>query len=268
MSNATPNAGYFPDGLPYNRIGRDPRPLVVFQGLLFENKPTSAMLVKMYDFLSHDYTVYVVLRKPGMPAGYSLRDMSDDYAAMIRREFGGPIDVIGVSTGGSIVQHFAADHPDLLRRLVIHSSAYVLSAEARALQLRVAALAQQGRWGDAGVTLMTSVLPPHGIVPAIMRPLFWLVGRLMGLRPPQHPDDLVITVAAEDQHDFKSRLAEIQAPTLVIAGERDPFYTPELFRDTAAAIPNARLILYPGMGHPAAGRQFARDVLAFLRQQP
>lgn len=66
--------------------------------------------------------------------------------------------------------------------------------------------------------------------------------------------------------DFTKRLAEIVAPTLVIAGERDPFYSVELFRATAAGIPNARLVLYPGMGHPAAGKQFARDVLAFLRE--
>jgi pimeloyl-ACP methyl ester carboxylesterase len=62
------------------------------------------------------------------------------------------------------------------------------------------------------------------------------------------------------------RLAEIAAPTLVIAGECAPFYSAELFRATAASIPNARLIHYLSMGHPATGKQFARDVLAFLRE--
>ena len=59
-----------------------------------------------------------------MSPGYTFNDMAADYAAMIREEFGGPMDVIGVSTGGSIVQHLAADHPDVVRRLVIHSSAH------------------------------------------------------------------------------------------------------------------------------------------------
>jgi len=45
VSNTTPNAGYFADGLPYNRLGRGLQPLVVFQGLLLENKPPSGMLV-------------------------------------------------------------------------------------------------------------------------------------------------------------------------------------------------------------------------------
>ncbi len=50
----------------------------------------------------------------------------------------------------------------------------------------------------------------------------------------------------------------------MIAGAEDPFYTEALFRETAAGIPGARLVLYPGMGHPAHGKRFARDVLAFL----
>jgi pimeloyl-ACP methyl ester carboxylesterase len=125
------SAGYFHSGLPYNRIGNGPRTLVVFQGLLFENKPQSGPLVQIYKFLEKEYTTYVVLRKPGLPHGYTMKNMADDYATMIREEFGGPVDVIGVSTGGSIAQHFAADHPNLVRRLVIHSSAYVLSNEAK-----------------------------------------------------------------------------------------------------------------------------------------
>ena len=76
----------------------------------------------------------------------------------------------------------------------------------------------------------------------------------------------MITIEAEDKHDFKDRLAEIKAPTLVVAGDKDPFYTEALFRETAAGIPNASLILYPGQGHPASGKQFARDVLTFLKE--
>ena len=75
-----------------------------------------------------------------------------------------------------------------------------------------------------------------------------------------------MTVQAEDRHTFKDRLSEIAAPTLVIAGDKDPFYSETLFRETAEGIPNAKLILYPGMGHPASGKQFRQDVLAFLEE--
>ncbi len=62
----------------------------------------------------------------------------------------------------------------------------------------------------------------------------------------------------------RDRLGEIRAPTLVVAGSEDPFYTPELFRETAAGISDARLLLIEGMGHPASGRRFREAVRSFL----
>jgi pimeloyl-ACP methyl ester carboxylesterase len=262
-------AGYFNSGLPYNRFGHGPRPLVVFQGLTFENKPFSGLMARLfpnpYKF-PEEYTTYLVGRKPGLPEGYSMGDMGDDYAAMIREEFGAPVDVIGVSTGGSIVQHFAADHPDLVRRLVIHSSAYALGDEAKEVQMRVGQLARQRRWGAAYAALAGFVLPHSGVMKYLARPIPWLASVFGGmLGSPEDPSDLVVTVEAEDKHDFKERLAEITAPTMVIAGDRDPFYTEALFRETAEGIPKATLVLYQGMGHPASGKQFRRDLLSFLK---
>jgi len=255
-------SGYFRNGLPYNRVGYGPRTLVIFQGLVFENKPLPgrmAWVYSMYDkYLEEDYTTYIVLRKPGLPDGYSLQNMSDDYAAMIKEEFGGPVDVIGVSTGGSIAHHFAADHPDLVRKLIIHSSAYTLSDATKRVQLQVRDLARQRQWRAAYATMVSLTRYPKLVI--------WIGSFLAGMfAAPEDPSDLVVTIEAEDKFNFKERLAQITAPTLVVAGDEDPFYTEALFRETAEGIPNARLILYQGMGHPASGKQFRRDVLQFLR---
>jgi pimeloyl-ACP methyl ester carboxylesterase len=72
---------------------------------------------------------------------------------------------------------------------------------------------------------------------------------------------------AEDKFAFNERLAEITAPTLVAGGADDFFYSPALFRETAAGISNAELCLYTEMGHPAGGKRFRRDVLEFLRSE-
>jgi pimeloyl-ACP methyl ester carboxylesterase len=245
---------------------------VIFQGLVFENKPLSGLAARFftsgYKFLEEDYTIHVVTRKAGLAEDASMRSMSDDYAAMILEEFGGPVDVIGVSTGGSIAQHFAADHPDLVHRLVIHSSAHTLSDESKRLQLRVGQLASQRQWRAVYAAMTEPAIPRRGVMKYAARPAIWL-GSLVGVLffgSPKDPSDLVVTIAAEDRHDFKDRLAQITAPTLVVAGDKDPFYPEILFRETAAGIPNARLILYKGMGHPASGKQFGRDVLAFLKE--
>jgi pimeloyl-ACP methyl ester carboxylesterase len=269
VNKLTAAAGYTQNGMPYNRFGHGSRNLVVFQGLLFEHKPLSGVMSGFfsgtYKFLEKSFTIYIVTRKPGLPDGYSMKDLADDYATMIKMEFGGPIDVIGVSTGGSIIQHFAADHPDLVRKLIIHSSAYTLSDYAKILQLRIGYFARQRKWRAANLTMFSPMLPSRGFMKYVLKPVVWLGAMLMGtFGAPKDPNDLVVTIEAEDKHNFKTRLAQITAPTLVIAGDQDPFYTETLFRETAAGIPNARLILYKGMGHPASGKQFGRDVLAFL----
>jgi pimeloyl-ACP methyl ester carboxylesterase len=121
-------SGFFKGGLPYNRLGNGPRNLVAFQGLVPENRPLPGLMGRMllvpFRQLSKHYTVYVVNRRPGLRPGYTLVDMASDYAAMVQGELGGPVDLIGLSTGGSIAQVFAADHPQLVSRLVLYSSAY------------------------------------------------------------------------------------------------------------------------------------------------
>ena len=270
MAKLSHSQGYLPCGMPYDKFDGGPRILVIFQGLVFENKPMAKFmanqLTSMYGPLLDGYTVYIVGRKPGMPEGYTMKDIAGDYAAMIREEFGGPVYVMGVSTGGSIVQHFAADYPDLVRRLVIHSSAYTLNDAARKGQMRCAQLARRRKWTAAFAALMGFSLPEKGFKRVVLKPLYWVLslfaGPIMGI--PDDPTDLAVTIEAEDRHDFRERLSEIKAPTLVIAGDKDPFYSAQLFRDTAAGIPGAKLVLYEGMGHPAKGKQFKEELRAFL----
>ena len=97
--------------------------------------------------------------------------------------------------------------------------------------------------------------------------VIWIGALVAGtLGVPDDPSDVVVTIEAEDKLDFKDRLWQIKAPTLVVAGAEDPYYNVDLFRETAAGIPQARLILYPRMGHPASGKQFRQDVLGFLKE--
>ncbi|WP_407159628.1 alpha/beta fold hydrolase [Bradyrhizobium sp. STM 3557] len=47
----------------------------------------------------------------------------------------------------------------------------------------------------------------------------------------------------------KARLHAVKAPTLVIHGTKDPLVHPAGGKDTAASIPNAKLLMIDGMGH-------------------
>ncbi|MBM3940264.1 MAG: alpha/beta fold hydrolase [SAR202 cluster bacterium] len=261
MTNAAnaPHAGHFKGGLPFNRLGNGPEPLVVFRGLLPEHKPLSGVtaraMLSPFRPLARRYTVYVVTRRPGLPAGCTLADMADDYADMVRDEFGGPVRVIGISTGGSIAQHFAADHPELVRRLVLYSAAHRLGDEGRRFQRRLAELAGARRWAAlAAESLAFMYLPKRGLARRAAVPATWLV-RLLAValfRPPSDASDYLVTIEAEDAFDFRDRLGEIRAPAL--------------FRETAAGMPRARLVLYERAGHGPTGKRVTRDLLAFLAE--
>jgi pimeloyl-ACP methyl ester carboxylesterase len=265
------SSGYFESGLPYNRFGRGPADLVVFQGMQFENRPLSGLAAGLfrglYKPLESDYTVHLVTRRPELPEGCSIGDMADDYATTIREEFDRVVDVVGVSMGGLIAQHFAAEHPDLVRRLVLHSSAHRFCDEAQELHRHVCRLLREHRWRAAYAAVMVFMAPRGGAAGRAARVAARLAspfgGLLMGR--PESPSDALVTYEAANRHAFKDRLSEIRVPTLVAANDRDPFYPAALVRETAEGIPGAELILYDGAGHPASGKRFAQDVLAFLR---
>jgi pimeloyl-ACP methyl ester carboxylesterase len=77
---------------------------------------------------------------------------------------------------------------------------------------------------------------------------------------------MLVTVAAEDVFDVCAELGRITAPTLLVAGGRDQYYSPELFWETAERIPNARLRLYPGKGHAGVltHRPAIDEIVAFM----
>jgi pimeloyl-ACP methyl ester carboxylesterase len=66
-------------------------------------------------------------------------------------------------------------------------------------------------------------------------------------------------------------LGTIKVPTLVLHGERDLLIEPASARKFAAAIPGAKLILYPQVGHLPQieiPQRSAADVAAFLEELP
>ncbi len=68
-------------------------------------------------------------------------------------------------------------------------------------------------------------------------------------RPGTEEDNLRQRAAIIASGDRRSALAALRVPALVIHGEQDPVIRPKGGRATAGAIPGAKLVTYPGMGH-------------------
>ena len=194
---------------------------------------------------SDDFRVYVVNRKQGLQPGESMSAIAGHRATAIEDEFGGPVFLTGTSTGGSVALQLAVDRPDLVRALVMVSSACRLGPRGRQIQQDLARLTRSGDAAGGFARLMTALL-----MPAPLRGPAYPVARVLcRSMAPEDPADMLVTLDAEDAFDVGEQLDRVSAPTLVIGGAKDVLYTRELFEQTAAGVQDGRAHIYPDRGH-------------------
>jgi pimeloyl-ACP methyl ester carboxylesterase len=101
-------------------------PLVVLVGLNPESGVAAGPMRRTHELTvrgwARDRTVYYFNRRPGLPAGMTMSALTAEHAQALRDSFSEPVDVLGMSTGGSIAQQLAAEHPDIVRRLAFIST--------------------------------------------------------------------------------------------------------------------------------------------------
>jgi pimeloyl-ACP methyl ester carboxylesterase len=257
--------GVLSGGLPFLAIGTGP-PVLVFPGLSAQHANPSGMerrfQLRQWTPLAAHFTVYIVNRRPGLRPGSTIADLAKHYAGAVRAEFSQPVHVVGVSTGGSIAQQFAIDYPALVRRLVLLATACRLSPNGQAIQRTQVKLIVTGRPRRAGAAVGPTLAATR-LGGWFMAALMWSFGKRMA---PADPADMIATINAEDVFDASPDLHRISAPTLLVAGAKDRYYSPELFSETAARIPNARLLLNAREGHAGViSSPFAhREIVKFL----
>ena len=252
--------------LPHARIAGGAGTLVILEGLTLENKAPTGRGLRLLRWAhkryTGDYTVYQVGRRPGLPAGHTTRDMAEDYASWIGARFEGPVDVIGFSTGGEVAQYVAADHGELVRRLVLSDTGCRLGEDAKAMLRAARDKAAQGRAAEAQADIAY-----HMDFGRFGQGVVKLLGKRL-IKEPDDASDYIATIEADLGHNATDALSRIAAPTLVIAGSRDFFYPDPIIRETAEQIPQATLRLYDGVGHAVSKthkRRFEDDVLGFVR---
>lgn len=251
-------------GLPYRALGTGTEPLVVLRW--FTDNHTNpegwerTVELKQLAPFGERYRVYAVNRAPGMAPGTTMAQIADQHAEALTERFGGPVHILGPSSGGSVAMQLAADHPQVIRRMVVAMAGYTMGFRARDAQLAYASASEAGR---RALHHTAPISFKNATVAKLMSPLMWVADPFVR---PKEPSDMVAFVRAEAAFDVRDRLAQIHVPTLVVGGGQDPACPPQVCRDTAEAMPDAKLVIYPKTGHIGTfnNPQFARDVLAFL----
>ncbi|QFT76635.1 alpha/beta fold hydrolase [Erythrobacter sp. THAF29] len=196
-----------------------------------------------------------VLRKViGFPARvpYTLADMAADGAGLLESLGVEKAHVVGASMGGMIAQLMAVNHEDRLHSLTSIMSTTgnrkVPPPDKEAIDALIAPLPsmEEADLVAHGINVQEKIGSPG--FPADPERRRERVTKMV--RRSVHPAGLPRQLAAIiDDGDRRERLKGVRVPTLVLHGEADPLVKLEGGKDTAAHIPNAKLVTIPGWGH-------------------
>lgn len=261
--------GMFLGRIPYIRGGAGDRTAIVFFGANALFQPLHRVKPEDYALMTQrvlppGYVYYILGYDPNPPQRYGFDHIVRDFAQIVRDHTGRGV-IIGVSFGGFVAQRFAAEHPELVDKLVLLISAHRLSDEGRRKVLRQEAYMRRG---DLYAFIKDMAL-------LFRRPWYnWLLGfalwqgRHRLARTLNYPATL-LRVYEDLFTDFDNApyLNRVRAPTLVIGGTADQFFDVAAFRETTASITGARLHLFSRETHMVPlerSRDVRRAITEFL----
>ena len=250
----------------YIRFGSGPETLILLPGLgdgLRTVKGTALPMALMYRKFAKRYTVCAFSRRDGLQPGVSTRDMARDQAKAMDALGIGKAHVLGVSMGGMIAQHLAADFPEKVGKLILAVTA------ARPNPILTSAVEE---WVE-----LAEKNDPAAFMVSNLRRIYsrdyyrknrWMAPLVGRLTKPKSYQRFFCQAEACLHHDAYDRLPLIDAPTLVVGGEQDLCLGPEASREIAARIRGAQLKMYPQWGHGLyeEAPDFNDTVLDFLMQ--
>lgn len=183
--------------------------------------------------------------KPQGP--YELRGLADDALAALDAVGAIHAHLLGFSMGGMLAQELAIEHGARVDRLVLLSTheggARVVPPSDETLQ----AMAGRGRDARAVVRKRVAAVAAPGWAEA--NPTVLEEIARLALEEPMPMHAFLSQAQAVLQSDRSARVPGIEHPTLVVHGALDPLVPIENGRRLARAIPGARLVELPAVGH-------------------
>jgi pimeloyl-ACP methyl ester carboxylesterase len=204
----------------------------------------------------------------------TVEDMARDAIVFLEAMNFERVDLLGFSIGSFVAQEVALIRPDLLRRVVLASSAPQGAAGMHGWAPEVI--------GAVGARETT----PEGYISVFFAPTDTsreagrqAAARIFGARaidrdepttwPTRQAQYDAVCAWGIPNHSLLQRVAAIDLPVFVANGDSDPMILPRYSYLLAGLLPNARLTIYPDSAHGFLfqhHREFAAEVRAFLEE--
>jgi pimeloyl-ACP methyl ester carboxylesterase len=173
---------------------------------------------------------------------------ADDLGQLLRAQGTGPVWFVGFSMGGVIAQRFTLEFPDRVEGLVLVASSCTVGRPGVAFfNSRIEEVSKGGLDAIASITARDA----SGCFAIDDEPLIaeYQQLRTAAVRDPEGYLNACRAMLRLADEPMMQELGAIDCPTVVIAGELDPYCPPRASEMIAATIPGAELTVIPGAGH-------------------
>ena len=247
------------------RFGNGEDAFVILPGLSIKSVLGSAsLIVRQYAAIAKDHTVYLFDRRKALPSSYTVRDMAADTARAMDALGLGNVFLFGASQGGMIAQVIAIKRPDLVKKLILGSTASVVTDGQFSIIKR---WISHSRCGDR-----VSLYLDFGGV--IYPPSVFEKNRdeLIRIAKTVTDDDLRrFETFAEGTRGFDvtDELRSVRCPVFVIGACDDGILGPDAAERISEALPEnecSQIHIYDGYGHAAfdTAPDYCERILGFI----
>lgn len=195
------------------------------------------------------------------PSGwFSVGDMADDIATLLRHLGIASAHIMGWSMGGNIAQEFTLRHPEMVRTLTLAST--YMRRPSRS-SFAIGQIIEVGRSLGSGtvMSLMNALCMSEdyyrsreGVVNGNGRQVYDIEGMAMQKK-------------ALDEYDINGRVGEIRVPTLIIHGEDDIMVPIRFGEEMNGSIAGSEMVRVPGAGHILRTEDYTDHLIGFIERQ-
>lgn len=228
----------------YAVFGSGEKVLVIIPGLSFKPVTVNAEeIAKAYDVFAKDYTVYLFDRSRPVNKSVTIENMAENlFEALVSLNIESAY-FFGASQGGMILQSLLINHPEIIKKAVLGSTAARADSNIKSKIDRWINLAKAGDSEKLHIQFFNDVYSEELIDS--------FGGNIYSLIPKCSTEELnTFCFLAEACKDFDmyDRLNEISCPVLIIGSEKDKIMGKERQIETAEKT-GGELFLYSSFGH-------------------
>lgn len=248
----------------YIKFGQGDNILVILPGLSAKSIMIFAQgIANAYKKFANYYTIYVFDRKKEFPSSYSISDIATDMIGVFEALGLNSINLLGVSQGGMIAMKIATTKPQLIRKLVLCSTAACTKGNFSIVESWID-LAKENKKEELFLKFSEDVFPHDVFIKS--RDIFIDGARTL---TDNELNRFIILAEGMKNFDVTEDLPKIESPILILGSVDDKVFNKDSSKQIYDCFNNRKdvfLSLYDGYGHAAYdyAPNYKEEILSFL----